>query len=69
MNQEGETGHPPPACIAVTQGGCQKGSEGARERWGGRKGGKRRERRRETGQTEEDWRGGRSQGREQEISH
>lgn len=28
MNQEGETGLPPPAYIAVTQGECQKGVEG-----------------------------------------
>lgn len=28
MNQEGETGLPPPAYIAVTQGESQKGVEG-----------------------------------------
>lgn len=38
MNQEGETGVPPPAYIAVTQGGCQRAW---RERRGGRRGGRR----------------------------
>ena len=38
MNQEGETGLPPPAYIAVTQGECQKGLEGEKGWEAGRKG-------------------------------
>lgn len=41
MDQQRETGLPPHACMAGTQGGCQKG----KERRGRRKEGKRRERR------------------------
>lgn len=37
MNQEGETGLPPPAYIAVTQGECQKGLEGEKGWEAGRK--------------------------------
>lgn len=50
MNQEGETGLPPPAYIAVTQGECQKGLEGEKGWEAGRKeqreGGKQDEQRR-----------------------